>query len=417
MQQRNFDSLKPYITKQILVLSSKYLDEFENNVDNAVRMANEIVLTQLLDNLNNKDKINLVADNVIKISPNAENILQNLANTLGDNNALNVLSTNFLQLFFEQKKDTYSELIAKNSFVKQNSANAIIKMSSIFILCYLAVNKLNIADLANHFDKKKSVNTVPDKKIVDLQADQKVEIKQPVIATKTSNEQPKQQVVEKQTERQTTKSSKTKIIIVVGILAIGATAFFLINNNSAATTTTDSVAAAVVQDTETQAQVIAGDDITQLGDFIDFTLPSDEIITIPEKGVEKALLDLILDKTKTLDESSFWLCLDRIHFDARETSYKVESDEQIKNLALILASFPKLEINIGSYTDNLGSPESNKDLSKKRAESLKTGLIKFGISESRITTEGFGDGFPIAENNTPDNQKLNRRISIKISQK
>ena len=87
-----------------------------------------------------------------------------------------------------------------------------------------------------------------------------------------------------------------------------------------ATTTTDSVAAAVVQDTETQAQVIAGDDITQLGDFIDFTLPSDEIITIPEKGVEKALLDLILDKTKTLDESSFWLCLDRIHFDARETS-------------------------------------------------------------------------------------------------
>ena len=416
MQQRNFDSLKPYITKQILVLSSKYLDEFENNVDNAVRMANEIVLTQLLDNLNNREKINLVNDNVTKISPNAENILQNLANTLGDNNALNVLSTNFLQLFFEQKKDTYSELIAKNSFVKQKSANAIIKMSSIFILCYLAVNKLNVADLASHFDKKKSVNTVPDKKIVNIQADQKAAVNQPVIAEKTTNEQPIKNVVEKQNADKTTKSSKTKIIIVLGILVVGAIAFFLINNNSTETAPTDSVAA-VAQDTETQAQVIEGEDITQLGDFIDFTLPSDEIITIPEKGVEKALLDLILDKTKSLDESSFWLCLDRIHFDARDTSYKVESDEQIKNLALILASFPKLEINIGCYTDNLGNPESNKDLSKKRAESLKTGLIKFGISESRITTEGLGDGFPIAENSTPENQKLNRRISIKISQK
>jgi OmpA-OmpF porin, OOP family len=421
MQTRNFDLLKPYITKNILILSSKYLDEFENNVLNAINNSNEIVLNLLIDNLNDSEKINLVFDNVKKISPNVDNILENLANTLGDNSGLTSLSTNFLELFFDQKKDTYSTLIAKNTFVKQNSANAIIKMSSIFILCYLAKNKINSSNIINHFEKKeieKTVNTNPftlKKETVE----QPKKVNQ-TLAKKDSKENNSEKIVNKtDKELEIKPKNKKTVFIVIGLLAAISLAGFLYinsNNESNSNTSIQNNSTSTI-DKETQIQPIEGEIVTNLGDFIDFTLPSDEIITIPEKGIEKALLDLVLDKSKTLDESSFWLCLDRIRFDARDINYKLESDEQIKNLSLIMSSFPKLEIVIGCYTDNLGNAQSNIELSKKRAESLKSGLISLGISENRITTEGFGDGFPIAENNSPESQKINRRISIKIFKK
>ena len=79
-----------------------------------------------------------------------------------------------------------------------------------------------------------------------------------------------------------------------------------------------------------------------------------------------------------------------------------------------MTSFPKSEIIIGCYTDNLGNPESNKTLSLKRAESLKNGFIKFGIQEKRIKIEGFGQEYSTGDNLTEAGRKQNRRISIKL---
>ena len=246
---------------------------------------------------------------------------------------------------------------------------------------------------------------VQKQKVHDKDLEKKIKEKEEVLIEKTDDIKPKK---------------SKKIFLIIGFLLIISAAGYLYINNSAENNVENEIqdsTTITIKDQETQVQPIEGEDVTKLGDFVDFTLPSDEIITIPENGIEKALLDLLLDKSKPLDESSYWLSFDRIHFDARETKYKVDSDEQIKNLSLILSSFPKVEIVIGSYTDNLGNPKSNIELSKNRSESIKNGLITLGISENRISTEGFGDGFPIAENNTPENQKLNRRISIKILKK
>lgn len=412
MSKNNFESLQPYITKSVLVIASKYLDEFEDSVYKSTLEANELVLNQIFDNIKNTDKINLVFENVKKIKPNVDNILENIAQTLSDQSILANLSNNFLELFFDLKKDTYSKMVAKNNFIKPESANAVIKMSAVLILCYLAKNNLNSTTIVSHFETKKNIEPViTTKTAIDPQPEQ---------TTKTDVKKQKEpaKVVPSQESKIVETKPKNKILIyaAVAILVISIVFFGFINNdktdqnNGESTTETPA-------DSETQSQTIEGTNVTELGDFIDFTLPSDDIITIPEKGVEKALLDLILDKSKGLDESSFWLCLDRTYFDGRNIDYKVDSEEQLKNLSLILNSFPKLELNIGCYTDNLGDDKSNLELTVKRAESIKNGLIKLGVTENRLRTEGFGESFPITDNSNAINQKTNRRVSIKIINK
>ena len=68
------------------------------------------------------------------------------------------------------------------------------------------------------------------------------------------------------------------------------------------------------------------------------------------------------------------------------------------------------------HTDGGGNDASNLDLSKRRAASVKVALAKeFGIDESRMETDGKGEGEPIDKNDTPAGKANNRRVEfIKI---
>jgi hypothetical protein len=160
MALRNYSSLEHFIKKETLSQSSKYLNEFELNISNAIKLANQIVLNQLIDNCHDKKKLETVFENVRKIKPNADSILENLSGTLGENELITNLSNNFLDVFFDLKKDTYSLQIANETFIKHESSNAIIKMCSILILCYLAKKELNKNTIENHFGYEKSLEII-----------------------------------------------------------------------------------------------------------------------------------------------------------------------------------------------------------------------------------------------------------------
>jgi outer membrane protein OmpA-like peptidoglycan-associated protein len=51
-------------------------------------------------------------------------------------------------------------------------------------------------------------------------------------------------------------------------------------------------------------------------------------------------------------------------------------------------------------------------LSLKRADEVKLWLVKRGIDALRITTFGYGEMNPIADNDTPEGRKKNRRIEF-----
>ena len=66
-----------------------------------------------------------------------------------------------------------------------------------------------------------------------------------------------------------------------------------------------------------------------------------------------------------------------------------------------------------SAGDSDGDDQSNLDLSKRRAASVKSSLSKdFGVDASRMLTDGKGESEPSAPNTTPEGKANNRRVEF-----
>ncbi len=102
-----------------------------------------------------------------------------------------------------------------------------------------------------------------------------------------------------------------------------------------------------------------------------------------------------------------------IYFDVNKDVVKSESYGTIKEIAKVLTDNPTVNIKIVGHTDSDGDDQSNLNLSKRRAASVKNVLVKeFGIDATRIETEGKGESESIAKNDSVVNKALNRRVEF-----
>ena len=86
----------------------------------------------------------------------------------------------------------------------------------------------------------------------------------------------------------------------------------------------------------------------------------------------------------------------------------------LDELAETLKKKPNWNLEITGHTDNVGEEAANMELSKKRAESLKNYLVSKGIDTNRLKVLYQGETKPIADNNTAEGRKMNRRVEMKI---
>jgi OOP family OmpA-OmpF porin len=98
---------------------------------------------------------------------------------------------------------------------------------------------------------------------------------------------------------------------------------------------------------------------------------------------------------------------------------KLTDDKQVAldNAVEILTSHSKIRVQIQGHTDSFGGAELNQKLSERRALSVKTYLVKHGVSAERLETVGYGETKPIAPNTTPEGRAKNRRIEFKVLSK
>jgi len=104
-----------------------------------------------------------------------------------------------------------------------------------------------------------------------------------------------------------------------------------------------------------------------------------------------------------------------VNFMSNSAELPKSASAEINKFATFLKQNKKYNILIIGHTNNIGKPDYNLQLSKKRAEAIKSALIAKGVSEKRMKSEGKGDTEPVADNNTPEGLNLNRRVEVELS--
>lgn len=133
-------------------------------------------------------------------------------------------------------------------------------------------------------------------------------------------------------------------------------------------------------------------------------------------GIERNLFQFI-SSNKVVDTTSWFNC-DHIVFQEESTALDMDqSKDQLNNIAAIMNVFPDVELKIGGYTDSRGSSTENQKRSQERADAVRTALVKLGIRSTRIGSEGYGDQYPVAGNNTEEGRSQNRRVAIRVTAK
>ncbi len=68
---------------------------------------------------------------------------------------------------------------------------------------------------------------------------------------------------------------------------------------------------------------------------------------------------------------------------------------------------------VGGHTDNVGDDASNQALSERRAKVVAGFLASKGVAAKLLSTKGYGESAPMADNATEDGKAKNRRIEFK----
>ncbi|MGA2204002.1 MAG: OmpA family protein [Terriglobales bacterium] len=102
-------------------------------------------------------------------------------------------------------------------------------------------------------------------------------------------------------------------------------------------------------------------------------------------------------------------------FDTGKYSLKPGAREKLAKVAGILLAYPALNIEVGGYTDNVGSDEMNQTLSENRARSVRDYLVQQGVSTNSVSARGFGNSLPVASNDNSAGRQQNRRVELLVS--
>lgn len=83
-------------------------------------------------------------------------------------------------------------------------------------------------------------------------------------------------------------------------------------------------------------------------------------------------------------------------------------------IAKVMNKYEKTYLSVEGHTDSTGAADYNMNLSEQRAASVKSYLVNSNILPARVSTRGYGESRPIADNSSANGRALNRRVEIQI---
>jgi OOP family OmpA-OmpF porin len=107
------------------------------------------------------------------------------------------------------------------------------------------------------------------------------------------------------------------------------------------------------------------------------------------------------------------LVLEKVYFETNSAKLKPESAGTLDKVAASLKDFPDLKIQVTGHTDSTGSHAYNMKLSDARAKAVMDYLVSKGVNPAMLSSKGFGETQPVADNKTKDGRAQNRRVGLR----
>jgi len=103
-----------------------------------------------------------------------------------------------------------------------------------------------------------------------------------------------------------------------------------------------------------------------------------------------------------------------VEFEYNSANLTPASQATLNDAAATLIKNSDLKIEVAGYTDSAGAEEYNRNLSDRRAASVRDYLVNAGANPANLTSRGYGESNPIADNRTADGRARNRRVELRV---
>jgi outer membrane protein OmpA-like peptidoglycan-associated protein len=104
-----------------------------------------------------------------------------------------------------------------------------------------------------------------------------------------------------------------------------------------------------------------------------------------------------------------------VKFDFDKAAVKAESQGDIKALADFMSQYPSTSTVVEGHTDSVGTDAYNQGLSERRANAVRDVLVnQYGVGGDRVSSVGYGESRPVADNSTSEGRAINRRVEAEV---
>ncbi len=129
------------------------------------------------------------------------------------------------------------------------------------------------------------------------------------------------------------------------------------------------------------------------------------------RQLEAQLRDLNAKKT----DRGMVVTIGDVLFDTNMSQLKPGGMRSIEKLVGFMKEYPQRKALIEGFTDSVGNDAHNQELSARRADAVRAALATMGVAMDRIATQGYGEAYPVAGNDSAGGRQLNRRVEIVLS--
>jgi OOP family OmpA-OmpF porin len=106
--------------------------------------------------------------------------------------------------------------------------------------------------------------------------------------------------------------------------------------------------------------------------------------------------------------------LQGVNFESNSDRLLSGAESVLDDAAATLLKNPSIKVEVAGHTDSDGTAEYNEGLSARRAATVRDYLIANGVAADRMTTRGYGESQPVADNNTAGGKAENRRVVLRV---